>query len=140
MLDELSGALVELGAAGKVHVERFGAPTRGNLDTQPKAPATTESVDAQAVSVSVQMDGRRRRFTMRRDGETVLDAATRNGFDLPFACRAGVCATCRARITSGAVEMQYNQALEDWEVDAGFVLCCQARPTSAELAITYDEK
>jgi len=55
-------------------------------------------------------------------------------------CRAGVCSTCRAKLLSGTVTMANNVALEDWELEAGFVLCCQSRPTSRELELSYDEK
>ena len=85
------------------------------------------------------MDGRRRRFTMPRDDEAILDGAERAGLDLPFSCRAGVCSTCRARLVSGSVTMEHNVALEEWEVDAGYILCCQSRPTSPALEISYDE-
>ena len=72
--------------------------------------------------------------------EPLLDAAERAGLELPFSCRSGICATCRARITDGAAVMAHNIALEPWETDAGFVLCCQARPTTASLEISYDHK
>ena len=85
------------------------------------------------------MDGRRRRFSMPRGGDVILDAAEAAGLDLPFSCRAGVCSTCRAKLVSGSAEMEHNVALEDWEVEAGYILCCQARPTSAALEISYDE-
>src|SRR5882672_6932771 len=77
--------------------------------------------------------GRRRAFEMEQDGETVLEAAERAGFDLPFSCRAGVCSTCRTKVVKGAVEMAQNYALEPWEVEAGFVLACQSRPTTPQL-------
>jgi ring-1,2-phenylacetyl-CoA epoxidase subunit PaaE len=57
---------------------------------------------------------------------------------MPFSCKGGVCATCRARVTDGAVEMAVNYALEPWEVDAGFVLTCQSRPTTPSLVVDYD--
>jgi ring-1,2-phenylacetyl-CoA epoxidase subunit PaaE len=86
------------------------------------------------------MDGRRRSFSMgAQSGAAVLDAAERAGLHLPYSCRAGVCSTCRARVLKGAVVMDQNRALEDWEVAEGFVLCCQAHPVTAELEITYDE-
>ena len=69
-----------------------------------------------------------------------LEAAERVGMELPYSCRAGVCSTCRAKITRGTAEMATNYALEPWEVQAGFILCCQARPTSGELELTYDER
>jgi ring-1,2-phenylacetyl-CoA epoxidase subunit PaaE len=91
-------------------------------------------------TISVVMDGRRRSFPMARGDESVLAAAERAGLALPFSCRSGICATCRARITHGAAVMTHNIALEPWETDAGFVLCCQARPTTATLDISYDHK
>jgi ring-1,2-phenylacetyl-CoA epoxidase subunit PaaE len=86
------------------------------------------------------MDGRRRSFAMSNDSATVLEAAEDAGLDLPYSCRAGVCSTCRAKVTRGSVDMATNYALEPWEVTAGFVLCCQARPTSDELELSYDER
>ena len=86
------------------------------------------------------MDGRRRSFPMSPGDASVLDAAERAGLELPFSCRSGICATCRARITEGAAVMTHNIALERWETDAGFVLCCQARPTTPTLEISYDQK
>ena len=85
------------------------------------------------------MDGRRRSIQVPRD-RTILDAAKDIGLHLPYSCRAGVCASCRVKVVSGTVAMKRNQALEDWEVQAGFVLSCQARPTSDAVEITYDEK
>jgi ring-1,2-phenylacetyl-CoA epoxidase subunit PaaE len=76
---------------------------------------------------------------MARGADVILEAAERAGLDLPFSCRAGVCSTCRARLVAGSAVMEHNVALEDWEVEAGYILCCQARPTSAALEISYDE-
>ena len=141
MGDEIPAALAELGAKGPIHVERF-SPVTGNAPSAapPHAsrPAAARPAGASA-EVTVVMDGRRRRFTMPRDGEVILDAAGRAGLDLPFSCRAGVCSTCRAKLVSGSAEMEHNVALEDWEVESGYILCCQARPTSPELEISYDE-
>jgi ring-1,2-phenylacetyl-CoA epoxidase subunit PaaE len=77
---------------------------------------------------------------MKDNGATVLEAAEEAGLDLPYSCRAGVCSTCRTRVVRGAVTMMTNYALEPWEVEAGYVLCCQALPASAELELTYDER
>ena len=71
---------------------------------------------------------------------SVLDAAERAGLELPFSCRSGICATCRVRVVEGKVDMMHNIALAPWELDAGFVLCCQARPTTEMLELSYDEK
>ncbi len=75
---------------------------------------------------------------MRRD-EKVLDAALRAGLDLPFACKGGMCCTCRARLVEGEARMEVNYSLEPWEMAAGFVLTCQARPVSARLVVDYDQ-
>ena len=69
----------------------------------------------------------------------LLDAAEAAGLRLPYSCRAGICSTCRAQVTHGRVAMDRNQALEDWEVEAGYILCCQARPLTASVHITYDD-
>jgi ring-1,2-phenylacetyl-CoA epoxidase subunit PaaE len=138
MGEEISGALAALGARGRIHVEHF-TPVAGSLTAQARPAAQPASPAGAGAEVSVVMDGRRRRFTMPRDGEAILDAAERAGLDLPFSCRAGVCSTCRARLVTGSAEMAHNVALEDWEVAAGYILCCQARPTSAALEISYDE-
>jgi ring-1,2-phenylacetyl-CoA epoxidase subunit PaaE len=90
--------------------------------------------------VTVVVDGRRRSFTMRMNEDTVLDAAERAGLDLPFSCRAGVCSTCRTKVISGEVEMTQNYALEDWELEQGYVLACQSRVKTPTLELDYDEK
>jgi len=137
MAATVQSALAELGARGRVHVEHFAAaaPAAGSAPV----PRTAAPAGAEGATITVVMDGRRRKFTMPMNGEVILDAAGRAGLDLPFSCRAGVCSTCRAKLVSGGAEMEHNVALEDWEVEAGYILCCQARPTSAALEISYDE-
>jgi ring-1,2-phenylacetyl-CoA epoxidase subunit PaaE len=138
MAEDLQAALAGLGAKGRLHVEHFMAETR--VAAPPiEAPRLAKTMAVAAAEVTVVMDGRRRRFSMPLAGEVILDAAGRAGLDLPFSCRAGVCSTCRAKLVSGSAEMEHNVALEDWEVEAGYILCCQARPTSAALEISYDE-
>jgi ring-1,2-phenylacetyl-CoA epoxidase subunit PaaE len=137
---DMSGAVREalhaLGSPAPVHFERFttdGAASTGS--TAVRAAATNGGT-----AVAVVQDGRRRTFTMLESDASVLDAAARAGIELPFSCRAGVCSTCRARVVSGSVTMANNVALEDWELAAGFVLCCQARPSSSQLELSYDDK
>jgi ring-1,2-phenylacetyl-CoA epoxidase subunit PaaE len=77
---------------------------------------------------------------MKMDEETVLDAAARVGVELPFSCRAGVCSTCRTKVLRGEVAMAQNYALEDWELEQGYVLACQSRVKSPLLELDYDEK
>ena len=90
--------------------------------------------------ITVIMDGRRRSFPMAPSDSSVLEAAERAGLELPFSCRSGICATCRAQVTEGAAVLTHNIALQPWEIEAGFILCCQARPTTATLEVSYDHK
>jgi ring-1,2-phenylacetyl-CoA epoxidase subunit PaaE len=88
--------------------------------------------------VSIKVDERTFEIDLAYNGENILDAALRNGADLPFACKGGVCCTCRAKITEGTVKMTVNYALEKEEVEQGFVLSCQAHPTSPHVTIDFD--
>jgi ring-1,2-phenylacetyl-CoA epoxidase subunit PaaE len=137
MLDGVTAALRGCGVRAPIHVESFGGPRAAPATA---AGAVMPAGDATTTEVTVVMDGRRRRFVMAGAGESVLEAAERAGLDLPFSCRSGVCSTCRARVLGGEVGMQRNQALEAWELAAGYVLCCQARPLSGQLLLSFDEK
>jgi len=143
MIEGVRDTLLGLGVdATRIHTERFandmpaGAPTVAPVVQAKPTRAAAEEV----AQITIVMDGRQRTFAMLDDDATVLDAGERVGMELPYSCRAGVCSTCRAKVVRGTAEMEINYALEPWEVEAGFVLCCQARPTSAELEITYDER
>jgi ring-1,2-phenylacetyl-CoA epoxidase subunit PaaE len=139
MVDEVRDAIKALNGDAPVRFERFTTANSRPLEIltkEPEAPAPQEVM----ATVTVTMDGRRRSFPMSPSDPSVLAAAERAGLELPFSCRSGICATCRARITAGAAVMTHNIALERWETDAGFVLCCQARPTTATLDISYDQK
>ena len=94
-------------------------------------------VRAGDAEVTVVLNGRTTTLSLPRD-ESVLDAAQKVRGDLPFACKGGVCGTCRAKVTDGEVAMRRNFALEDDEVAAGFVLTCQSRPVSERATIDYD--
>jgi ring-1,2-phenylacetyl-CoA epoxidase subunit PaaE len=160
MIEQVSRALRELGVdSARVHAEHFTVSTAGESAgaavaaanatlttvTAPVAapgaaltPAPQGAIDT--AEVTILMDGRRRTFAMKMDDETVLDAAARAGIELPFSCRAGVCSTCRTKVVSGEVEMAQNYALEDWEVEQGYVLACQSRVKTPVLELDYDEK
>lgn len=143
MIEELGAALYDLGIErSRIHAEHFTTATATTSpNPQSPAPAAVGAGSApEMAEITVLMDGRRRAFSMALNSESILDAADHAGIDLPFSCRAGVCSTCRAKLTRGQVQMAENHALEDWEVAAGFVLCCQARPTSAVIEISYDER
>ena len=138
MVDAVRGALQRLNPNAPVRLERFAAAT------SPARAAASNAAELPPgevlAQISVVMDGRRRSFPMAPTDASVLAAAERAGLDLPFSCRAGICATCRTKLKSGQAVMAHNIALEPWEVAAGFILCCQARPLTASLELTYDEK
>jgi ring-1,2-phenylacetyl-CoA epoxidase subunit PaaE len=152
MIEQVSTTLRELGVdSGRVHAEHFTVATTDAAAAREGAAATAAAdsaaalapaaaADAGTAEVTVLMDGRRRSFTMKMDDETVLDAAARAGVELPFSCRAGVCSTCRTKVIRGEVAMAQNYALEDWELEQGYVLACQSRVRSAALELDYDEK
>jgi ring-1,2-phenylacetyl-CoA epoxidase subunit PaaE len=138
MVDEIRDAVQGLNPSAAIRYERFtngSAPLPKILD---KAAALPEQ--KVMAMITVVMDGRRRTFPMAPDDPSVLCAGERAGLELPFSCRSGICATCRAKIIAGHAVMTHNIALEPWETDLGFVLCCQARPTGATLELSYDEK
>jgi ring-1,2-phenylacetyl-CoA epoxidase subunit PaaE len=140
MVDDVRDALKQMNGNAPIRFERFASgepPATGMVTTE----AVVDLAPQQVLSmITVVMDGRRRTFPMAPTDPSVLAAAERAGLELPFSCRSGICATCRARVTDGAVDMTHNIALERWETDAGFVLCCQARPKTATLHLSYDEK
>ena len=139
MVEEVRTAIKEINDGATIRCERFATAARP-LRTTPAAVQTAAPAQALLATVSVTMDGRRRTFPMAPADASVLDAAERAGLELPFSCRSGICATCRVRVVEGKVEMMHNIALAPWELDAGFILCCQARPTTALLELSYDEK
>ncbi|ROT33918.1 1,2-phenylacetyl-CoA epoxidase subunit PaaE [Micromonospora sp. HM5-17] len=116
--------------ADAVHAELF------HVDAPPAPPARPTGA-AGGSEVTVRLDGRTSRFRMGRD-ERVLDAALRVRGELPYACKGGVCSTCRAKLVAGEVTMARNYALEPDEVAAGYVLTCQASPVSETLELDYD--
>jgi ring-1,2-phenylacetyl-CoA epoxidase subunit PaaE len=140
MIADVTNALQSLGVEPtRIHAEHFTTDTIA-APARTAAAAPRRAAAAGMAGVTVLMDGRRRSFTMPMEGETLLDAAARAGIDLPYSCRAGVCSTCRTRLARGQVEMDQNFALEDWELERGFILACQAHPTTAEIELDYDER
>ncbi len=132
MVVDLRDLLRDSGAT-RVHTELFHA------DPVPRAPvaALADGADG-AAAVTIRLDGRSSDFPLRPDGPPVLEAALGVRGDLPFACKGGVCGTCRARLVEGTVQMDANYALEPEEVERGYVLTCQSHPTSARVVLDYD--
>ena len=133
MVEAARDVLGELGVDGaRVHRELFYVE-----DTAPPQVQHADAPVGPGATVTVQLDGRSTTVVVPA-GVAVLDAAQRVRPDLPFACKGGVCGTCRARVTEGEVRMRRNYALEPDEVDAGFVLTCQALPVSGPITVDYD--
>lgn len=118
----------------QIKFELFSESQQGRLAKQEMA---KRSEGQSGTDVTVIIDGARRSFTMKK-GQSVLEAALENGQEAPFACKAGVCSTCMGKVLDGEVEMLSNHALEDYEVERGYVLTCQSYPLSDTLTIDYD--
>ena len=134
MVTDARALLADLGVpADRVHQELFF------VDDAPPMPVRGDdaAVDGPAAQVTVVLDGRSTTLALPR-AEPLLDSAQRVRGDLPFACKGGVCGTCRARVADGEVVMRRNYALEPAEVAAGYVLTCQSLPVSGELTVDFD--
>jgi len=140
MIFEVREALEEMGVPpSKIHFELFNTDGLQKRAVQKAGSAAKEDLD-KVSTVEIQMDGDVFEFNLAYGGQNLLDAALENGADLPFACKGGVCSTCKARITEGKVEMDLNYALEPYELEAGYVLLCQSHPRSSHIYIDFDQK
>lgn len=119
----------------KIHFELFTSPD-GKLGTTKRT--VKEEYVGRVADVKVNLDGKTFDFKLPFGGDSVLDAALKQGADLPFACKGGVCCTCKAKLKEGTVEMDVNYALEKEEVEAGYILTCQSHPTSDKIIVDYD--
>jgi ring-1,2-phenylacetyl-CoA epoxidase subunit PaaE len=143
MIEETEKTLLEAGVkADRIRTERFTSPTLEALTPEQKAkavlghPANSNSGDVQ---LTVVLDGKPYDMPMGKT-DKILDIALSMGLDLPYSCKGGVCCTCRCKVVEGSTEMDKNFTLEKPEVDAGFVLSCQARPTSGKVVVSFDER
>jgi ring-1,2-phenylacetyl-CoA epoxidase subunit PaaE len=135
MSREIQAVLAELGIAPeKVHVELFVSALGGRPRPKPVAPAP----DAPSRTAVLTVDGKRREVPVAED-ESILDAALRAGMDLPYACKGGMCSTCRAKLVEGEAAMDLNYSLEPWELEAGFILTCQSHLKTDRVVVDYDQ-
>ena len=133
-MDTAEAALLDQHVAkDRIHIERFTADRPAGAVAQEMAQLQTQ---AEGVQVAVTLDGRTRRVPFTAGN--ILDSARAAGLSAPFACKAGVCATCRAKVTSGKVEMAVHYGLTDEEVAEGYVLTCQSVPVGDGVAVDYD--
>jgi len=133
MMDEAESTLKTLGlAADAIHVERFNTGTRRVV--RALSPESSEQ------TFTLRLDGRDRALTINQEDDSLLDAALRQGADLPYACKGGVCATCKCKLVQGKVDMAVNYSLEPDELAAGYILSCQSVPLTKDVIIDFDAK
>lgn len=119
-----------------IHFELFASAA---APLTPAAAPVQEPVQNGAkCAVTVVFDGQETNFFMPLDGTAILDAAQNSGMDIPFSCKGGMCCTCRAHVSEGAASMKVNYALEPGEVEMGYVLTCQAVPTTERIIVDFD--
>lgn len=139
MMNAAEAALRSAGVpAERISIERFGTPNPSGAP-RPSDRAALPG-DAPRAVVNVIIDGKTRRIDVPFDGPVILEAGLAAGLMLPYACKGGVCCTCRARVLDGQVRMDKNYTLEQHEIAAGFVLTCQSHPISAQLTVSYDDR
>ena len=117
----------------KIHFELFTTPS---IEQDAKPKMAGEVVNSQ---VTVIIDDEEYEFELSSNGKNILQAAQDEGADVPFSCKGGVCCTCRAKIMEGSASMDMNFSLEESEIEEGFVLTCQAHPTSDKIVVSFDE-
>ncbi len=120
----------------KIHFELFTTPTRKYTQIYKAAKLPAE----EGSNITVKLDGRSFNFNLDYNSNNILDAALAEGADLPFACKGGVCCTCKSKLVEGEVEMEVNYGLEPEEVEAGFILTCQSHPRSKKVVVDFDVK
>jgi ring-1,2-phenylacetyl-CoA epoxidase subunit PaaE len=132
MLAEVRSALQSKGMEdARIRTELFTAPKNGVRPTPVPA-------EERQCNVTVILDGIEHKFAMRKGSESVLKAGLRQGIDLRYGCQGGVCASCRAHLRSGQVDMHAHYGLEDYEIERGFILTCQSFPRTNELVVDFD--
>jgi ring-1,2-phenylacetyl-CoA epoxidase subunit PaaE len=124
----------------KIHFELFTTPGEKTEVKSRKHEAGKEESATEKSKVTVKLDGIAFDFDLPYDGQTILEAALQQGADLPFSCKGGVCSTCKAKLLEGQVDMDINYALEQEEVDAGFILTCQSHPRTQKVVVDFDIK
>ncbi len=122
-------------AADKIHFELFTASTSG----QAKKTKDYSEVAGNLADITILDGGKSFTFSIDQGSQNILDAALANQADLPYACKGGVCCTCRAKLVEGKVDMLTNYALEEEEVEAGYILTCQSIPLSDKIVVDFDQ-
>jgi ring-1,2-phenylacetyl-CoA epoxidase subunit PaaE len=121
----------------KIHYELFSDPGESGSTYKKINPEPVRTTGKKSL-VTIRLDGVSADFQIPMEGPTILESAIQAGADLPYACRAGVCASCRAKLVEGKVKMDQNYALADEELEEGFILACQSHPVTDKLVIDFD--
>lgn len=138
MIFSVKGQLEQLDVdSRKIHFELFTTP--GKKPFVPSANVIAQSSEAKS-RITVKLDGRSFDFDLGFASEPILDAALKQGADLPYACKGGVCCTCRAKLLEGEVDMEVNYGLEPEELEQGFILTCQSHPKTDRVVVDFDSK
>lgn len=138
MIVEVSAELEKLGFEKKhIHQELFTAPGGTAVAEQKKEIKKEFSGDVSHVTII--LDGKQTNFDLATEGSNMLDAALQHGADVPFACKGAVCATCKAKVIEGKIEMEVNYSLTDEELASGYVLTCQSHPVTEHVVVSFDE-
>jgi len=121
----------------KIRQELF---TTGNRVKRERKAANINADDAPKSKVTIRLDGVESSFELAYDSDPILDAAIHEGLEVPFACKGGMCCTCKAKLLKGEVDMEVHYGLEHDEIEAGYILTCQSHPTTAEVVVDYDAR
>lgn len=142
MMSEVSrGFRIEGLQDAQIHYELFASSSEDSQARREKAQQRVHEYGEEKTSkVTVKADGRAIQFDLATVGENILDAGMNNGLELPYSCKAGVCSTCKCKLVEGQVDMDIAHGLEPHEIEAGFILSCQAHPISDEVVVDFDQR
>lgn len=142
MMSEVSRGFRASGLSDdQIHYELFSNSSEDSEQILHKAQQRIETYGEEKTSrVTVIADGRTLAFDLATVGENILDAGIHNGLELPYSCKAGVCSTCKCKLVKGEVDMDIAHGLEPHEVEAGYILSCQAHPISDEVIVDFDQR
>jgi ring-1,2-phenylacetyl-CoA epoxidase subunit PaaE len=136
MMDAVASALRARGyPESRIRIERFAA----SIPKHTHVPRPLPEASQAECEVTVIQDGNRKSYLLTKGDDNILDAGLRNGIELPYSCKGGVCSTCRCRLVEGEVDMDVNFALEDYEVARGFILACQSYPVTDKVVVDFDQ-
>lgn len=123
-----------------IHFELFTIPGENSSVSRQPSRGRQPASEGPSSSITVKLDGVMFDFQLPAQGQSILDAALAQGADLPYACKGGVCCTCRAKLVEGQVNMEVNYGLEQDEIDQGFILTCQAHPITPKVVVDFDAR